>query len=120
MLAAIGFAASRPRARLMAAAVSAQASALRDEMMTVAPCSANRSAIARPMPREEPVMIATRPVRSNRLVKVSSRWTARRSDDALAFAASMAMELPDSLDLCKIPRGQTPATKARVTPTEKR
>src|SRR3984885_4399950 len=83
MLAAIGFAASRPRARLMAAAVSAQASALRDEMMTVAPCSASRSAIARPIPREEPVTIATRPVRSNKVVKISSRWTARRFDDCI-------------------------------------
>ena len=83
MLAGIGFAASRPHARLMAAAVSAQASALRDEMMTVAPCSASRSAMARPMPREEPVTIATRPVRSNRLVKISSRWAARRVDDCI-------------------------------------
>ena len=72
MLAAIGFAASRPRARLMASAVSAQASALRDEMTTLAPCSASRSAMARPMPREEPVTIATRPVKSKRLVKAPS------------------------------------------------
>src|SRR6185437_4284118 len=71
MLAAIGFAASRPRARLMSAAVLAQASALRDEMITVAPCSASRSAMALPMPREEPVTIATRPSRSNRLLKLS-------------------------------------------------
>src|SRR5208282_4805054 len=46
--------------------------ALRDEMTTLAPCSASRSAMARPMPREEPVTIATRPVKSKRLVKVSS------------------------------------------------
>src|SRR5579863_1405951 len=78
MLAGIGFAASRPRARLMSAAVPAQASALRDEMTTVAPCSASRSAIALPIPREEPVTIATRPLRSNRPVKVSS-WVDRRT-----------------------------------------
>ena len=48
MLAAIGVAASRPSARSMAAAASAQASALRDEMTTLAPCSARRSAIATP------------------------------------------------------------------------
>ena len=86
MLAATGFAASRPRARLMAAAVSAQASALRDEMTTVAPCSASRSAIALPMPRDEPVTIATRPVKSNRLLKVSSRMRGAALTIAL-FAA---------------------------------
>jgi len=32
---------------------------LRDEMTTRAPASANASAIARPMPRDEPVTIAT-------------------------------------------------------------
>jgi hypothetical protein len=32
--------------------------------------------MARPMPREEPVTIATRPVRSNKLVKASSRSAA--------------------------------------------
>jgi hypothetical protein len=29
------------------------------------------------------VTIATRPVRSNRLVKISSRWAARRGDDCI-------------------------------------
>jgi hypothetical protein len=53
---------------LTAAAVSAQASAFRDEMTTVAPCSASRSAMARPIPREEPVTIATRPSKSKRLI----------------------------------------------------
>src|ERR1700722_17292693 len=90
MLAAIGFAASRPRARLMAAAVSAQASALRDEMMTVAPCSASRSAMARPMPREEPVTIATRPVKSNRLVKISS--DGQRAASTIALFAGPTLE----------------------------
>src|ERR1700688_612148 len=92
MLAATGLAASRPRARLMAAAVSAQASAFRDEMMTVAPCSASRSAMPRPIPREEPVTIATRPVRSNRLVKISSRWAARRGDDCIVRRADARVD----------------------------
>ncbi len=43
-----------------------QASCLREEITTRAPCSAIRRAIARPMPREEPVTMATFPVRSNR------------------------------------------------------
>src|SRR5260370_40293624 len=72
MLAAIAIAASRPRAPLMASAVSAQASALRDEITTLAPCSASRSAMARPIPREEPVTTATRPVKSKRLAKIPS------------------------------------------------
>jgi polyvinyl alcohol dehydrogenase (cytochrome) len=48
------------------AATSSQGPALRDEITTLAPCWAMRSAIARPIPREEPVMTATLPVRSNR------------------------------------------------------
>jgi hypothetical protein len=90
MLAGIGFAVSRPHARLIAAAVSAQASALRDEMTTVAPCSASRSAMARPMPREEPVTIAMRPVRSNRVVRVSS--LEQRAASTIALFATPALE----------------------------
>ena len=56
-----------PCAALIAAATSSHASCLRLEMTTLAPCSAIASAIARPIPREEPVTIATLPVRSNRL-----------------------------------------------------
>jgi len=39
---------------------------LRDAMTTRAPCSAIRNAIARPIPLEEPVTMATLSVRSNR------------------------------------------------------
>src|SRR5579871_4502368 len=48
----------------MAAAADSQAAALREEITTRAPCSAKRSAMARPMPREDPVMTAVRPLRS--------------------------------------------------------
>src|SRR5262249_26161613 len=44
---------------------------LREEITTLAPCSAIRSAIARPMPRVEPVMTATFPVMSNKLMFLS-------------------------------------------------
>src|ERR1700730_14948199 len=54
-----------PPALRMPAATSSQASALRLEMTTLAPSFASNSAEARPMPRLEPVMTATRPVRSN-------------------------------------------------------
>src|ERR1700761_5406955 len=49
----------------MQAATWSQALALPDEIVTLGPCSALRSAIALPMPLVEPVMIATLPVRSN-------------------------------------------------------
>ena len=54
-----------PCCALIAAATSSQGSALRDEITTLAPCSAMRSAIALPMPREEPVMTATLPSSEN-------------------------------------------------------
>src|SRR5689334_3819638 len=50
---------------LISAATSSQGPALRDEIVTLAPCSAMRSAMALPIPREDPVMTATLPVRSN-------------------------------------------------------
>src|SRR4051812_38742715 len=56
--------ASPPAFRMPSAAAS-QASALRLEITTLAPSFANSSAEARPMPRLEPVMTATLPVRSN-------------------------------------------------------
>src|SRR6476646_4959268 len=54
-----------PPAFLMPSATSWQASALRLETTTFAPSLASRSAEERPMPRLEPVMTATFPVRSN-------------------------------------------------------
>jgi hypothetical protein len=42
-----------------------QASALREEITTLAPSCASNSAKARPMPRLEPVTTATWPARSN-------------------------------------------------------
>src|SRR5271170_2189782 len=55
-------------ASLIAAATSSQGPGLREEITTLAPCSAIRSAIALPMPLVEPVMMATLPVRSNRFM----------------------------------------------------
>src|ERR1700678_3319616 len=48
----------------MPCATSSQASALREEITTLAPSFASNSADERPMPRLEPVMTATWPVRS--------------------------------------------------------
>ena len=56
----------------MPAATASHASGLRLEITTVAPCSAIRVAMARPIPLVEPVTMATLPVRSN-------------SDDILVF-----------------------------------
>src|SRR5687768_12442368 len=52
------------RFSLMPAATSSQGPALRELITTLAPCSAMRSAMARPMPRDDPVITATLPVRS--------------------------------------------------------
>src|SRR5580704_11731816 len=65
MFAAHAIAVAGPCAALMASAVSRQAANLRLETTTLAPCSAIASAIARPMPREDPVMTATWPLKSN-------------------------------------------------------
>src|SRR5229473_1720828 len=54
-----------PPALLIPSATSLQASALRLEITTLAPSLASSSAEERPMPRLEPVMTATLPVRSN-------------------------------------------------------
>src|SRR5260370_9336646 len=54
-----------PPALRIPAATSSQASALRLEITTFAPSFASSSAEERPMPRLEPVMTATFPVRSN-------------------------------------------------------
>src|ERR1044072_5158437 len=54
-----GITVASPPSFLMLAATSSQASALRLELTTLARSDAHHSAIARPMPRLEPVMIAT-------------------------------------------------------------
>src|SRR3569832_2137907 len=53
-----------PPAWRMPCATSSQASALREEITTLAPSLASSSAEERPMPRLEPVTTATWPVRS--------------------------------------------------------
>src|SRR6202012_2860235 len=60
-----GMTCASPPDFLMLSATSLQASALREEITTLAPSLASSSAEARPMPRLEPVMTATWPVRSN-------------------------------------------------------
>src|SRR3954469_8232124 len=68
MLQGIGTATGAPRTALMPAATSLQASGLRLDTTTRAPCSARRSAIALPMPLVEPVTSATLPVRSKSVI----------------------------------------------------
>src|SRR5580704_6855820 len=80
--------ASPPSLR-MPLATSSQASALRLEITTLAPSRASNSAEERPMPRLEPVMTATLPVRSNgvdftvrtpfRFCRCSFRYPARHA-----------------------------------------
>ena len=54
-----------PPLAVMASATTAHASALRLEITTLAPDSAMRSAMARPIPREDPVISATFPCSEN-------------------------------------------------------
>src|SRR5579875_1934324 len=61
--------ASPPRSAI-ARATASHASGLRLETTTRAPCWARRSAIARPMPRLDPVTTATLPVRSNSVLRI--------------------------------------------------
>jgi hypothetical protein len=65
IFAAMAMARPSPYFALIAVATSRQGSMLREETTTFAPCSAIRSTIARPMPRDEPVTTATFPLRSN-------------------------------------------------------
>src|SRR5215469_2397262 len=64
MLQGIGRATLAPRALLISAATFSQASALRLETTTLAPCSARRCTMASPMPLVEPVTSATFPLKS--------------------------------------------------------
>src|SRR6267154_1604181 len=77
-----------PPAFLMPSATATQASALRLEITTLAPSLAISSAEERPMPRLEPVMTATFPVRSNGVpftirTPCYFRHCEERSDDAI-------------------------------------
>jgi hypothetical protein len=61
-----------PPAAVIASATGWQPSAFRLDTTTFAPWLASSSAIARPMPRLDPVTMATLPVRSKRFV--SGEW----------------------------------------------
>ena len=78
MLAAIATAVPLPYLPLISLATLSQTSALREEITTFAPCSAMRSAMASPMPRVEPVMTATLPFMSNKLMRLSPRFGSGR------------------------------------------
>src|SRR6478752_163722 len=86
-----------PPAFLMPSATSWQASALRLEITTFAPSFANSSADERPMPRLEPVMTATFPVRSNGVFfivvppRASHTAVVARLDRAIQYAAALVM-----------------------------
>src|SRR5882757_3579858 len=86
-----------PPVLLMLLATSWQASALREEITTLAPSLASSSAEARSMPRLEPVMTATFPARSNGVFFIAgSAWSAHsavvaRLDRAIQYAAAVVM-----------------------------
>ena len=70
-LAGIAIAVPSPCFSFKAAATSWQGPGLRELMVTFAPAAANCSAIALPIPREDPVIIADFPERSNKLIGAS-------------------------------------------------
>ena len=82
MLAGRATARPGPCAVLMASAAASQASALREEITTRAPWVASASAIARPIPREDPVTIATLPARLNRCMSQARSYAVRCSNPA--------------------------------------
>src|SRR5580700_679208 len=98
--------ASPPRAAIPAR-TSSQASGLRLETTTLAPKAAIASAIARPMPFDDPVIRATLPVRSNSpRIEVSSMTVAlasRRAGDK-----KCPWTMADCDDTVRPPRGGSP------------
>src|SRR5512134_2847878 len=76
MLAGTEIARPAPNLALIASATCWHGSALRDEITTLAPCSAKRSAMALPMPRDDPVMTATLPSSENSDIGVSCAFGA--------------------------------------------
>src|SRR5580700_2966892 len=68
------------------ARTSSQASILRDEIITLAPARANSSAMARPMPRDEPVTSATFPERSKSPLTTGPSSDLEEAGRALAAA----------------------------------
>src|SRR6266700_1524510 len=95
MFAATESATCLPALSLMAFATSSQVCFLREEITTFAPCSAIRSAMARPMPREEPVMTATFPDMSNKVMFLS------QSDPALAAGFSFQLNCVHVIRQCQ-------------------
>src|SRR5690349_14170100 len=63
------FAACHAASPSMVATAASRASAFREEIITRAPLAANSCAIARPMPREPPVISATRPSRRTSILR---------------------------------------------------
>src|SRR5882724_13582064 len=93
MLAAIAIAVPLPNLSLISLATWSHTSCLREEITTLAPCSAIRSAMARPMPREEPVMTATFPDISNKVMRFSQHYPG----DSAGFHFKFELELQASL-----------------------
>jgi len=88
ILAATASATCLPALSLMALATSSHTCCLRDEITTLAPCSAIRSAMARPMPREEPVMTATFPDMSNKVMRYLSHMAPAAAAPVSIFRSS--------------------------------
>src|ERR1700722_19664674 len=82
IFAATAIAVPGPCAAFIASATAWHGSSLREEITTLAPCSARRSATARPMPRDEPVMTATWPETSKSDIRQHPRESLEHYDTA--------------------------------------
>src|ERR1700733_234800 len=92
IFAATAIAVPGPCAAFIASATALHGSSLREEMTTLAPCSARRSATARPMPRDEPVMTATWPETSKSDIRQVPRETLEHYDTAGVTAGGQIRE----------------------------
>src|SRR5260370_38803404 len=77
----------------MPAATSSQAGPFGDEITTFAPCAASLRAMALPIPREEPVTIATFPARSNNVTALSPKFQGAAETTNPSWCSSHASRL---------------------------
>ena len=114
-----GIGMASPPASRMPAATRSQASCLRLEITTLAPCAASASAIALPMPLVEPVTIATLPCRSNRSFTAILPFEAAQYSGAVRRRATPRCERRSSaaVPAADAPRRRLPARRrARGAP----
>src|SRR5450631_3876116 len=100
MFAAIETAVPLPYLSLISLVTRSQTSCLREDITTLAPCSAIRSAMARPMPFVEPVMTATFPFISNKVMGFSRLRDVECA--AVGFGAKQSLQISTTEASCEL------------------